>query len=127
MHQYLKIFDTIRLYAPWNIFWIFSYILQFLSSNLELHQILQYVDFFSQMPVTGLTSPVYRSKCLVIRNKPVEYRVWFGNLNLSGFFGNHSKRSSKPLPEAIGLVLRVDKKTLILAPAILDRDNFFPD
>jgi hypothetical protein len=70
---------------------------------------------------------VYRSKCLVNRNKPVEYAVWFGNLNLSGFFGNHSKRSSKPLLEAVGLILTIGKKTLIPAPAILDRDNFFPD
>jgi hypothetical protein len=78
---------------------------------LKTHQILLYVDFLSQGPVTGQTGAVYCSNRSVNCQKPVAREIWFENLNLSDFFGNRSNRSGKPLPEASGFTLVVRKKT----------------
>jgi hypothetical protein len=63
----------------------------FFNSNLKTHQILLYVDFLSQGPVTGQTGAVYCSNRLVNCQKPVAREIWFGNLNLSGFSVDEKK------------------------------------
>jgi hypothetical protein len=63
---------------------------------LKTHQILHRSGFFPQRLVTDQTGAVYRSNLSVNRQKPVAQGVWFGNLNLSGFFDNRSNRSDKP-------------------------------
>jgi hypothetical protein len=66
--------------------------------------------FFPQRPVTGQTGPVYPSNRSLNHQKPIEWGVWFGILNLSGFFGNRSNRSGEPLRKADGFAPIVGKK-----------------
>jgi hypothetical protein len=60
MHQYLKCCDTIRFYAPCNIFRKFYFIFSIFNSNLKIRQILHCFGFLVKRPVTGQTEPVYQ-------------------------------------------------------------------
>jgi hypothetical protein len=101
MDQYLKSFDTIRLYAPCNFFRKFSYIFSIFISNLKTRQNLHWFDFF--ISTTG-----FQSNQTGIPVVPVGIPIWTDwtrilnwDLNSSG---SRSNRTGIPIPELAGSV-----------------------